>query len=314
MISILIPVKNEGKFIRQCLDGIYSQKIDEEFEVIIIDSGSTDDTVNIIKEYDVQLHHINPSSYHHSKTRNLLVQKAKGDIFVFTVGDAIPYNNFWLKELVSPLKENAVAASYSRQIPREESNPVDSHFIKNAFPPYKIEKKLGNLMEYDYALHWDDLIFFSDVSSAYRKEIWEKFKFDENLRYGEDQAIAKKILEDGYTIVYNPSSIIIHSHEENSKTIFKRNIEIARAFREISGAKARLITLPFNLIVGSKNFYSVLKKMNINRKLYWTYTSFKKGLAGGLGRFIGFHYNKIPSIFKNKFKFLPEEKRNINNE
>lgn len=306
MISILIPVKNEGRYIDQCLSNIFSQQIDEKFEVVIVDSGSTDNTMELIKKYKINLIEIPSTEYHHAKTRNLLASKANGEFLIFTVGDAIPYNNNWLKELIDPLKENkTVAAVFSRQIPREDANPIDSHIIKTSFPPFRIEKNINFLYNDDHKLHWDNFIFFSDVSAAYRKEIWSKYRFNEQLKYGEDQDIAKRMLLDGYTVIYNPTSIIIHSHNESSKKVFRRNVEIAHAFKDISATKARLVTLPLALLIHGKSFYSDMKKLNINRPFYWTLKSIAQAFFTGLGRFVGYHYHKFPQILKTRVKLLP---------
>ena len=95
-VSVIIPVKNEALKIRACIDGILQQTVSVK-EIIVIDSGSTDDTVAILKKYkEVSLVEIPSTEFNHGETRNLGVQQARGDFVLLTGGDARPYNKFWI--------------------------------------------------------------------------------------------------------------------------------------------------------------------------------------------------------------------------
>src|SRR6266849_30215 len=103
--SVLIPTKNGAKDLEACLIAIFSQKGTRPFEVIVIDSGSTDATLEIARRYPVRIEHIPPETFHHARTRNYAAGLAKGEILVFLSQDAIPALDTWLAAFLSSLKE-----------------------------------------------------------------------------------------------------------------------------------------------------------------------------------------------------------------
>ena len=123
-VSIIIPARNEAKGIRQCLTSILSQKTSYHYEIILIDSGSTDGTVVIAKEFPITLIEIKPEEFGHGKSRALGGRLAKGNILVFTTADAYPARNDWLDTLCSDLNDPVVAGVYSRWIPKQGCNPL----------------------------------------------------------------------------------------------------------------------------------------------------------------------------------------------
>ena len=88
MISIVIPVRNGGEDLRLCLEGIRKQQVDEDIEVVVIDSGSTDGSTQIAADWGADVHSIAAAEFHHGRTRNLGARLAKGDTLVFTSQDA----------------------------------------------------------------------------------------------------------------------------------------------------------------------------------------------------------------------------------
>ncbi|GAI52085.1 unnamed protein product [marine sediment metagenome] len=110
------PIKTKKPVIKKysILTFIY----DEKFEVIIIDSGSTDKTIEIAKEYPVRLIQIKPEEFGHGKTRNYGADISEGEYLVFLTQDAIPFDNNWLRYLISNLEDENVAGVYNKQIPR----------------------------------------------------------------------------------------------------------------------------------------------------------------------------------------------------
>ena len=218
-ISIIIPVKNAGAAFRETLSAIFCQKGAPSFEVIIIDSGSTDGTIEICRQFPVKLVQIPLVEFGHGKTRNFGASVATGNFLVYLVQDAIPAGPDWLKNLVGPLlSDNRIAGAYSRNIPRADASRRQAREIERYFRPE------GRLQTSP-----DDRIF-SNVSSAIRKTVFEQIPFPE-VEFGEDQLWAKKVLEAGYIILYEPASIVVHSHHDGLKKAFERGRQEGRFAR-----------------------------------------------------------------------------------
>ena len=71
LVSVVIPVKNGIDTLASCLDGIFGQTLRDKLEVIIIDSGSTDGTLDLLKKYPVRVYNLPPKEFNHGETRNL---------------------------------------------------------------------------------------------------------------------------------------------------------------------------------------------------------------------------------------------------
>jgi len=112
--SIIILTKNAGNRFDNTLKMIFSQDV-ENYEVIIIDSGSNDNTIEIAKRYPSRIYEISPDEFHHSKTRNLGVELAKGIFIVFLTADAIPLNDNWLSNILDNFNDKKVGAVYGNK-------------------------------------------------------------------------------------------------------------------------------------------------------------------------------------------------------
>src|SRR5580704_18117393 len=120
--SILLLTKNDAPSVASGLDAIYSQQSTDPFEVIAIDSGSTDGTLDVLRRFPLQLRQIPPESFHHARTRNLAAGYANGEILVFLSQDAIPASSTWLQALLSNFNDPNVGAVYGRQLPKQGSS------------------------------------------------------------------------------------------------------------------------------------------------------------------------------------------------
>jgi len=127
-VSIIIPTKDGATHLEKVLEMIYAQAHEQPFEVIVIDSGSTDGTLDIVKRYPARLVEIRPEDFGHGKTRNLGAELAEGKYLVFVTQDAIPATNRWLYSLLRNLELPEVAGVYGRQVPMEDTNPMESFF------------------------------------------------------------------------------------------------------------------------------------------------------------------------------------------
>ncbi len=286
-ISIVILTKNAGKRFKKVLNAVFNQEIDKEFEVIIIDSGSKDKTLKIARQFPVaKILEIQPEDFDHGKTRNLAVILSKGKYIVFLTQDALPSNNQWLKNLITPLSDDKVAATFSRQIPYRSSNLFQQYF---QFFLYPRKEKTALLGEF----------FFSNVSSAIKKEILEKIKFPEDLPMSEDQAWAKQILEANYKIVYCPLSTVFHSHNYNFWTNFKRNFDSGMSLEKLG-----LIKKSHFWRKAPRYFFGeiwfLIKRRLIFFILYLPFM-FIYEFFRFLGFWLGMHYKFLPLSWRKRF-------------
>ncbi|MBU4590008.1 MAG: glycosyltransferase, partial [Candidatus Omnitrophica bacterium] len=144
-ISVVIPVKDGEKHLDSLLKAVFSQNINAEFEVIVVDSGSKDSSLDIIKEYPVKLYQIDARDFNHGITRNLGVSKAQGKYVILMTQDAIPRNKRWMRELVENLeRDGRIAGAYSRQLPSKDSSHLTQVRV-NSFLTSKRERRESQL-------------------------------------------------------------------------------------------------------------------------------------------------------------------------
>ena len=226
-VSVVIPVKNEVAKIRKCIEGIINQTV-PVLEIIVIDSGSTDGTLEILREYPiVKTVEIPASTFNHGETRNLGISQAKGEFVLLTVGDARACNNFWIEELLGCFDNENVAGVCGLQVvPHEiDKNPIE--WFRPQSPPQR--KKYAFSSPYDFrklppsekkrACSWDD------VNAMYRKSIKTEIPF-QKTSYCEDMIWAREALILGYELVYNPVAKVYHYHLESPDFTFKRTFTV----------------------------------------------------------------------------------------
>ncbi len=223
-ISVVIPVKNEAAKIRLCIEGILAQTVPVQ-EIIVIDSGSSDGTVDILKEYSsVTLIEIPGSSFNHGLTRNMGVERASGEFVLLTVGDARPYDEQWIAELLKGFDDEKVAGVCGQQVvPHDrDKNPVE-WFRPRSAPV--MTKYRFTAAEYEALSPAQKRIIcgWDDVTALYRRDILRKIPF-QKASYGEDSIWSKEALKAGYAIVYNSAARVYHYHLENKDFTFKRTL------------------------------------------------------------------------------------------
>lgn len=215
-VSILIPVKNERRWIAACLDAVFAQQ-GPDFEVIVADSGSTDGTLDILRRYPLRLVEIAPGEFHHARTRNRLAALASGEFLVFLGGDAVPLSSRWLAALLAPLLDPAVDAVYGRQIPREGASLERQASLALMYGDQPLRKHWSDLARQGYLLY-----HFSTVTCAIRTSVWRRHPFPEHLPVFEDMGFSKSLLDAGGTIVYEPAAAVRHSHDYAPGRLFRR--------------------------------------------------------------------------------------------
>lgn len=223
--SIIILTLNGGAKFPRLLERIYSQRYSGSYEVIVIDSGSTDGTPQAARKYPVRLVEITPEEFHHGRTRNLGAELARGEYLVYITQDALPVDDGWLQKLTGDFIDPQVATVIGRQIPWERAKPPEKFFYYYNFPGFKIVIKSGSG---DY---YHDNVFISDVNSAYRKEILRNFGFSESIVMAEDKELAIRVLAGGQSIIYEPEAVVYHSHDQTIRESFEKSLDYGLSLR-----------------------------------------------------------------------------------
>ena len=276
-ISIIIPAKNGEKYLKETLTRVLSQEtLGKSIEIIVIDSGSTDQSINIIKSFpEIKLIQIKAEEFGHGKTRNLGASFSKGKYLVFLNQDAWPSDRFWLINLIRPLESNpAIAGAISRHIPRRDCFLYIEREICESFTDIgqlRTKSDLLNAMNdvKDFKRKkLNDATRFSTVSCAIKREIWQEVQFVNDIPVAEDQDWAKRAIMNGYSILYEPSSIVIHSHNSKLATFFTINDVSIMVYDKILERKRNYLLSAFPILIFSiisDSFHDISYIISSNR-------------------------------------------------
>ena len=221
-ISIVIPTKNAGPDFPFLMKVLRLQEGFREIEIIIVDSGSTDDTVQIAESSDAIVVKIDPSEFSHSFARNLGAEHATGDFLLFTVQDALPPNSTWLYELFQVLKNRDVVAVSCAETPKEDAdlfyrqicwNHYNFLGINDGDRIFSLPDKLDNISLRQNAQ-------LSDLANLISRDVFNKYHY--RLGYAEDLDLGIRLIKDGYKIAFLGSVRIIHSHNRLPYYFLKR--------------------------------------------------------------------------------------------
>lgn len=198
--SIVIRSKNEELFIREVLERVFAQRFGGSFEVLLLDSGSRDDTVRIATRFPVNYYPISAEEFTFGRALNRGAQLAKGDAVVYLSAHCTPVNEEWLTRLLQPLElDSQVVATYGRQEARRGVNPFEEMDLEVIFPSDRSH---------------DPFAIFSSANCAVRREILLRFPFDEASPFAEDY-IWRRLLPLEHRTVYVPDASVYHSHPLN---------------------------------------------------------------------------------------------------
>jgi rhamnosyltransferase len=218
MISVVIPVKDGGSDLVRCLDGIGRQIVDADVELVVVDSGSHDGSVEAARARGARVHEIQPAEFGHGRTRNLGAELARGEILVFTSQDAVAAGETWLATLTRSLAgPGRVAGAYGRQLPHDHATPPERYFLDFLYGPDARVQRLDGEGEPDF-----EQTLFSNVNSAIPRAVWVEFPFADDLIMSEDQEWSRRVLRAGYELVYEPDAAVHHSHRYSIADAFRR--------------------------------------------------------------------------------------------
>ena len=238
-VSVVIPTKDAGPGFRQTLEMIFAQQVPYPFEVIVVDSGSQDITLELCREFPVRLLQIPPKDFNHGATRNYAISQAQGEFIVLTVQDAVPVDKDWINALIQPLIEDMeVAGVYGRQLPKPDSSYITRK--RNELWYKGLEKRIAQQIrsEAEFAkLSLEEKLLtirFDNVNACLHKAVWRKHPFPASS-YAEDLAWALEVLKAGYKLIYEPAAQVWHSHDRGLWYEFKRAYQDGKVLIKLFG-------------------------------------------------------------------------------
>jgi rhamnosyltransferase len=315
LVTVALLLKDAEERLQPLLDSINLQQ-DCQFEVLAIDSGSTDRTLEILSQYEVRVVQISPLEFGHGKTRNFAAANAhpESELIIYLSQDGLPANEYWLKNLTEPLiNDRGVAGVFSRHVANEDTSPS---MVRQLTTNWQSGGKVRLVKEMPadesaYESNKMSLIYFSNTSSAIRRSVWEDIPFMD-IDFAEDAEWADRVLRAGHKLVFEPSSIVIHSHDYGFVEHLRQNVDHTNAMIQL-----------FDPPIYRKQFTWLKLFLNIPREVWrdWRFlylSEFHMGttlsqrikwviwspfwhLASVLGGWIGANLSRIPESVRILF-------------
>lgn len=244
--TICIPVFNGASGLRGLFNNLLCQTIDFQFDIIFLDSGSTDGSDTLIEEFadhpNVTALIMDNDDFGHGKTRNQLVNMVETEYVLFMTQDCLPTSNDWLQKMHDSLSScDDLIAAFCRHKPWETSHPVRMRYITKTFDDYL--KEIQSMDSYINAngVHyfcdnkditsWDRITAFSNVSAIYRSDQLRTIGF-EDVDFAEDRRFMKTAIEQGHCIGYLDDVSVCHSHDYGYLGTLKRSVDEWKAISE----------------------------------------------------------------------------------
>jgi len=260
-ITVIIPTYNAEKHIVSLLKNLKKQTV--QFELIIIDSSSTDDTVTKAKVYTNKIVSIPKNKFDHGGTRTKAAKMASGDIIVFLTQDALPCNHQTIEKILESFQDSTVAASYGKQIPYNDTSFFGKHLRIFNYPHTSHKRVLADKEHYGIKT-----AFLSDSFAAYRKSTLQDIGWFKNgLIMGEDVHTGSKLILANHTLAYCADAKVYHSHSYSIIQELKRYFDIGvfhakekwilKTFGKAEGEGGKYIKSEFNYLLKHHAYYRI---------------------------------------------------------
>lgn len=225
-ITIGIPCRNGGVILRRALAQVFAQETSRSFEVIALDSGSTDGMLEALAGYPVRVIAIDPAGFDWGRVRERLFEEARGAIVVNLSQDAIPARHDWLERLIAPLLDSDAGVSCGSSIPDPERHFPQFQWEKNGY--YYFTREIGKFT----ARYGRGLSF---ANTAVRRSIWESLRVDPQAT-GEDFGFQIKLYRAGVAIAFPTDAPVLHHHYYTLRGVYRRCRNEGLALREMGCA------------------------------------------------------------------------------
>ncbi|RPI33601.1 MAG: glycosyltransferase, partial [Nitrospiraceae bacterium] len=216
MISVIIPAYNAEKTIGRCLDALTKQAYIGEFEIIVIDDGSTDSTPDIVAQFDkaklIKQKNAGPAS-----ARNKGASAARGEIILFTDSDCVPEPD-WISHMLRPFHEDSEVAGVKGAY-KTRQREITARFVQLEYED-----------KYKYMLKDRYIDFIDTYSAGFRKDVFlEMNGYDTAfpVACAEDVELSYRMSNKGYKMVFNPDAVVYHTHPGSLLAYLKKKHKFA---------------------------------------------------------------------------------------
>lgn len=216
--SIVIRAFNEEEHIGKLLTGIGQQTL-KDLETVIVDSGSTDETLKIASQFDVKVVQIDSKEFTFGKSLNMGIQEAQGQYIIIISAHCFPVYPDWLEQLLKPFEDERIAVSYGKQRGARTNHFSEHQFFRTYFP--------------DTSQPDQGQPYTHNANAAIRKSLWEQHPYDESITGLEDLAWSSWVKDQGYSIAYVSEAEVVHIHQETFKQVHNRYRREAIAMKQI---------------------------------------------------------------------------------
>ena len=260
-ISVIIPTYNAEQYLPLLLKNLKKQTL--SFELIIIDSSSTDNTLEIAREYADHIMTIPKDEFDHGGTRTKAAKLASGELIIFLTQDALPYADDSLEKLITVFKAPSVAVAYGRQLSYEKTNLFGKHLRAFNYPDISYTRVLKDKEKFGLKT-----AFLSDSFAAYRKTSLEEIGwFKDGLILGEDMYAGAKFLLQGKHLSYVSEASVYHSHSYSMLQELKRYFDtgvfhtqekwLLDTFGKAEGEGGKYVKSEFNYLLQHKAYLRI---------------------------------------------------------
>lgn len=304
-VTIVIPTKNAGRLFEKVLKKVFSQETTYEYEVICVDSGSSDNTIEIIKKFPCKLYEIPASEFGHGKTRNYGASKGTGEYIVFITQDAMPASSKWLQNFIDAMKSDPeIVGGFGIHYPYPDCNVIDKRDLYYHFKNFGDDNTIFQITDENRQRYKEEegyrhlLSFFSDNNSCIRRDIFEKYPY-KDVSFAEDQIWAKQMIELGYKKLYCPFAPVYHSHNYKLSTYFMRYYDEYKGLYylqnyQIAKSWTRLPLMIAKHTISDARYIRHLE-MSKKEKIHWMLYSMSRNFSRYCGGYLGGKYDSYSS-------------------
>lgn len=216
MVSFIIRTLNEGRTLGKVIELINKLEDKYDKEIIIVDSGSTDNTIEIANKYKCKIVKISKSEFSWGRSLNRGIQHSSGDYIVIISAHCFIKDNNFLKNAITYINNYGIAAVYGQQIAIPFVDPFEELELKEAYP------NISSFIMDHSCIYKGKAIGISNACCVLKKKVWEEYKFDEDVQSLEDYLWVANITQNGFKVGYSNTFAVYHSHDYDVRNIYKR--------------------------------------------------------------------------------------------